>query len=108
MVAEEEEGYETLRVLRVVVKESEQAKCVRVVEVVEDLLGLLEVGVVGLHVMEAVEMGSLLTDLEREAKVQNGLVEVEEPGHRNLAPEGEAPVCLVGGVEVQNLSSTPF
>lgn len=109
-MVEEEVGCETLRVLKVVVKRSERMKCVKVVEVVEDHLGLLEVGVVGLHVTEeAVGMGSLLTGLELVAKVQNGLVEVEELGHRNPAPEGEAPVCLVGEVDVQkHLCSAPF
>lgn len=103
-------GCETLRVLKVVVKGSERVKCVKVVEVVEDHLGLLEVGVVGLHVTEeAVRTGSLLTGLEQEAKVQNGIVKVEEPGHRNPAPEGEAPVCPVGEVGVQrHLCSSPF
>lgn len=107
MAVEEEVGCETLRVLKVIVRRSERAKRV---EEVEDHLGLLEVGVVHLHVtVEAVGTGSLLTGLEREAKVQDGLGEVEEPGHRNLAPEGGAPVCLVGEVEVQkHLCSSPF
>lgn len=99
------------KVWRMVVKRNEKVMSVLVAVVVEGRLGLMEVGVARLHVLEEAGGTGVLavTGQGLEAGGQSGLVGVEGLEQRDWSPAEEAgvPVCQVEVAEVQQLLCSP-